>query len=834
MFTINDPPVVSQISPPEGGAVNSQSVLISASIRDTHGIKPDSIKFEVSGLGEMPGIYKSDKNTAEIQIALGEGVKQVKMKVEDIYGYRAENIWNFIVDRTRPQIKSTSPSATFNYVSSLPSEISITPIDNESGIDLYSSKTALFLIKNGVNHKLPIDEQARRQGVLEYQLQTATDPYFDVETGYVLRADIYDRAGNGVSHYMTIVYDATRPQVYMQRPLNGSLVNDPFIELVIEDSTSNADEMEFMKFQLSSGGTIVNCVPKKVNKNTVSCDPRLPDGAQIPNGAYRLHIIVADQAGNILNDNSMTFTLDRGISDDDLVNPEITGFEIVPRMLNLFDLSGDNNSAAINFNLVVRSDVTLLIHAMDHSIKPIYPPLRTISAFSMNQGPNSIMWDGKDGNGNIVPDGAYLFRVSATDSGGTGGTYYLQDQRAGASVVGIDEEKEFSPPENNGIDFNFSFNIPSYLTISVLRDTGEIVRHVTYYEAFGTENYHEIWDGRDISEAIIAPGTEFRLTAVPQALPLNSVVMRGNNPAIGLPVAPVLIIGGNNETALIEYTLSESGCAEGCEVTVRVIDKQGNAIGTLIANELKSSGGSYSINWNGSFPYPGGNTLPDGLYTLAFDAVDRNPYSLRAKTRYLSVQIVTPVIFVRNDGFYVITPEGIEVKSVMEDSSKEIQVAPFGMDYLRKGVVPDTSPGLHTFTVEFSNRSISSSASFSVSKNYVFHAPINLMVDRDKFHPGSETLGISFNVEYADQYSIGLYGKIPDQPVTLNDPSKLEHIIRDHEPVSGSGVQQILWDGMLNGQPVAPGKHVLVLFLHTAGVNYSLPYYESWTLNVAD
>jgi hypothetical protein len=116
----------------------------------------------------------------------------------------------------------------------------------------------------------------------------------------------------------------------------------------------------------------------------------------------------------------------------------------------------------------------------------------------------------------------------------------------------------------------------------------------------------------------------------------------------------------------------------------------------------------------------------------------------------------------------------------------------------------------------------------------VFHAPINLMVDRDKFHPGSETLGISFNVEYADQYSIGLYGKIPDQPVTLNDPSKLEHIIRDHEPVSGSGVQQILWDGMLNGQPVAPGKHVLVLFLHTAGVNYSLPYYESWTLNVAD
>ncbi len=833
-FTINDPPAISQISPPEGGAVRSQSVKISASIRDTQGIKPDSIRYEVSGIGEIPGIYNREKNTAEIQIALGEGTKLIKLKAEDIYGYKAESVWSFIVDRTSPQIKSSSPAATFNYLPSLPSEITITPIDNESGIDPYSPKTALYLIKNGINFKLPLDEQSKMSGILNYKLQATSDPYFDVETGYVLRADIYDRAGNGVSHNMTIVYDATKPQVYMQRPLNGSLVNDPFIELVIEDSISNADEMEFMKFQLLSGGTVANCVPRKVNKNTVSCDPRLPDGSQIPDGPYRLHIIVSDQAGNVLNDNSMTFTLDRSLSDDDLVNPEISEFNITPRMLNLFDDNGDNDTANIGFNLAVQSDVTVSIHALDYSMKPVYPPVRVITSLSMSPATNSIIWDGKDSNGNIVPDGAYLFRVSATDSGGTGGTYYLQDQREGPSVVGIDEEKEFSPPENNGIDFNFSFNIPSYLTISVLRDTGEIVRHVTYYEAFGTEYYHEIWDGRDSSEGIIAPGTEFRLTAVPQALPLNSVVMRGNTPSIGLPDSPVLIVGGNNETTSVEYTLSGAGCAEGCEISVRVLDKYGNEIGTLLSNELKSSGGNYSINWNGSFPFPGGNTLPDGLYTLAFDAVNKSPYSLKAKTRYLSVQIVTPVVFVRNDGFYVITPDGIEVTSAVEDSSKAIEIAPFGMDHLWKGVVPDTSPGPHTFTVELLNRSISSGVPFTVSKNYVFHAPINLMVDRDDFHPGSETIGVSFNVEYADQYSIGLYRRIPDQPVTLNDPSNLEHIIKDHEPVSGSGAQKIIWDGMMNGQRVGPGKHVLVLFLHVPGVNYAMPYYESWTLNVAD
>ncbi len=38
----------------------------------------------------------------------------------------------------------------------------------------------------------------------------------------------------------------------------------------------------------------------------------------------------------------------------------------------------------------------------------------------------------------------------------------------------------------------------------------------------------------------------------------------------------------------------------------------------------------------------------------------------------------------------------------------------------------------------------------------------------------------------------------------------------------------------MNGQRVGPGKHVLVLFLHVPGVNYAMPYYESWTLNVAD
>jgi flagellar basal-body rod modification protein FlgD len=43
--------------------------------------------------------------------------------------------------------------------------------------------------------------------------------------------------------------------------------------------------------------------------------------------------------------------------------------------------------------------------------------VRTINAGAMKEGVNAITWDGKDDAGNVVPVGAYQFKVAATNDG---------------------------------------------------------------------------------------------------------------------------------------------------------------------------------------------------------------------------------------------------------------------------------------------------------------------------------------------------------------------------------------------------------------------------------
>lgn len=75
--------------------------------------------------------------------------------------------------------------------------------------------------------------------------------------------------------------------------------------------------------------------------------------------------------------------------------------------LNLKD-KGD-----INYNLAANSSKTT-ISILDASGKLI----RKIEAGQQNAGANNYVWDGKDSNGNKMPDGSYSFKIEALDASG--------------------------------------------------------------------------------------------------------------------------------------------------------------------------------------------------------------------------------------------------------------------------------------------------------------------------------------------------------------------------------------------------------------------------------
>lgn len=76
-------------------------------------------------------------------------------------------------------------------------------------------------------------------------------------------------------------------------------------------------------------------------------------------------------------------------------------------------ISLKNNKADVNFTLSKdASKVTISIYNSSGSL------VRTIDAGQHAAGDNSYQWDGKDSNGNILPDGQYQVKVEASDSSG--------------------------------------------------------------------------------------------------------------------------------------------------------------------------------------------------------------------------------------------------------------------------------------------------------------------------------------------------------------------------------------------------------------------------------
>lgn len=75
-----------------------------------------------------------------------------------------------------------------------------------------------------------------------------------------------------------------------------------------------------------------------------------------------------------------------------------------------FNLAG--GKAAMNLELAASATVTLTVKDASGKIVAVQPK------GLLNRGINALTWDGRDGSGNLLPDGSYKVEVAATDSAG--------------------------------------------------------------------------------------------------------------------------------------------------------------------------------------------------------------------------------------------------------------------------------------------------------------------------------------------------------------------------------------------------------------------------------
>ncbi len=139
-------------------------------------------------------------------------------------------------------------------------------------------------------------------------------------------------------------------------------------------------------------------------------------------------------------------------------------------------------------------------------------------------GHNKVVWNGKDLEGNMVPDEAYFFTVEAMDYQGNFTFYDPTTISGGVSfILEVNFNKEKS---------SISYELPKDARVKIragISSGGPLLKNILNWSPRLSGQNEEIWDGKDESKNIDAVSQKgYGLTAEAISLTENSILTYGN------------------------------------------------------------------------------------------------------------------------------------------------------------------------------------------------------------------------------------------------------------------------------------------------------------------
>ncbi|NOZ69241.1 MAG: hypothetical protein GXP46_08380, partial [Deferribacteres bacterium] len=200
-------------------------------------------------------------------------------------------------------------------------------------------------------------------------------------------------------------------------------------------------------------------------------DGRDTGGLVVPDGTYHYYVEAWDDNGNVGKSKVETVIVDD-------TAPDVT----VSMPYNQFSPNGDG-----------KKDILII----DQQGSPedlwkgefVNAAGKAVRYIEWNTGrPTGFTWDGKDGNGAVLPDGVYTYRISSTDRAGNTGSAELKNivLNTQATPVNLTMDNTAFSPNGDGIrdDVTFTLDVPVRNGIErwslVIKDTnGRAVRSYT-------------------------------------------------------------------------------------------------------------------------------------------------------------------------------------------------------------------------------------------------------------------------------------------------------------------------------------------------------------------
>ncbi len=178
---------------------------------------------------------------------------------------------------------------------------------------------------------------------------------------------------------------------------------------------------------------------------------------------------------------------------------------------------------AISFNLSKQAKVTAYVYDPDWGL------IKTIIADkNIAQGEQTFSWDGKDMDGNVVPDEAYFFTVIAEDKAGDKEIY---DPTAFSGGIWHD----ITDVNIDSINGTINYKMPEMgrVLIRIGVEAGPLLHTLIDWKPRVKGAITEYWNGKDQDNLIdLYDNPKFKMLLTYFTLPENSVIAYGNNTQI--------------------------------------------------------------------------------------------------------------------------------------------------------------------------------------------------------------------------------------------------------------------------------------------------------------
>ncbi|WP_444944680.1 right-handed parallel beta-helix repeat-containing protein [Microbulbifer sp. ZKSA006] len=422
---------------------------------------------------------------------------------------------------------------------------------------------------------------------------------------------------------MWVELDNTAPIALMNNINDGDTLSTGVTTLEIEGSAIDNFFVDYsVDYQLS--GDIDNWVSLKYSTSGVS-ESTLAEWAvnsadgtvEAPaSGNYQIRLVTTDRAGNITTI-TRTVTLD------------LLSITNVSRNQTTVNPVADE-SLVISFDLSASATVTLDIK--DEQTEEL---VRSMVETFDSAGSYSLSWDGKDDEGNYVPEEAYTYFLTAV-SGSVEGVYGIEDGGSAVDVLLGTMDTTMNAVQNDFMKTEVTPTENVRVYMEVTPDGGDT--HIVYDNVpMEAGTHYMTWDGRT-ADGVLTTGSFYTYVPEPEILPTNVVIIDGIKPSISgtldapnieVKSDPYLMYHSYDQISKVAYLLDQDSYVTFKLLPPDIGDPTDAGAITLIDNQLQVANDSdgaiatHEVEWKG-YDESDGNAImvsDEGVFSFWIQAI---------------------------------------------------------------------------------------------------------------------------------------------------------------------------------------------------------------------